>query len=302
MGAGAIGGYVGGRLAQGGEEVHLVARGAHLAALREHGLRIESPHGDTHLPDIHATDDPADIGPADIIVFAVKLGDTDAAAAALAPMVGPGTRIVTLQNGIDSKAMIARHVPAGQIAPGIAYLGAEIGAPGVIANPGGMHRLVVDRMGDDPVMAAFFAAGARSPALDVDPADDAAHIVWDKFVALAAFSGVTALARRPIGAVYEHPQTLAFMRSLIEENLAVARASGQEFPADHADRVIALFGGQPYDQKSSMLMDLEAGKPLELPWLSGRVVELGRQWGMATPANDAVVAALAPHVAGARAD
>ena len=216
----------------------------------------------------------------------------------LRPSFGPDTRVVTLQNGIDSKAMVARHVPAERIAAGAAFIGAEIRAPGVIAFHGGAHRFVVDSLAGDPVLAAFFAAGERAPALDLVPTDDAEHTLWEKFVALAAFSGVTALTRCPLGAVHEHPESLAFMRSLMAENLAVARASGQEFPADHADGVIAFFNGQPYGQKSSMLMDLEAGKPLELPWLSGRVAELGRQFAIPTPASDAVVAALAPHVAG----
>ncbi len=301
MGAGAIGGYVGGRLAQAGEDVHLIARGAHLAALREDGLKIESPHGDAVLPDIHATDDPADIGPADVVIFAVKLGDTDAAARALAPMVAADTRIVTLQNGIDSRAMIGRRVAAAQIAAGIAYLGAEIKGPGVISNPGGRHSLVVDALGGDPVMANFFAACGRAPNLDAEATDDIDHTVWHKFIALVAFSGVTTLTRCPIGAVYENPQSLAFIRALLAENLAIARACGQDFAIDHADTVVEFFGSQPYAQKSSMLIDLEAGKPLELPWLASRIVELGREHNVPTPANAAVVAALAPHVSGRQA-
>lgn len=298
MGAGAVGGYVGGRLAAAGEEVHLIARGAHLEALHANGLTIESPLGDAVAAEIHATNAPADIGPVDIVLFAVKLTDADAAAAALAPLVSAETRVVTLQNGIDSADMIARHVPRGQIAEGIIYIGAQIRAPGVIANTGGVHRAVVDRMGGDPVMTEFFGACRRLQGLEVVPTDDARRAVWQKFVALVAFSGVTCITRLPIGAVYEHPDSLAFMRRLLDENIAVANASGQAFTDQDADAVIELFGNQPYGQKSSMLMDLENGKPLELEWLSGRVHGLGMELGIPTPANTAVWAALAPHAKG----
>ena len=155
VGAGGIGGYVGGRLAEAGESVHLVARGRHLEALRRNGLRIECPLGDVTLPGIEATDDPAEIGPVDVVVFAVKLGGTDAAARSLAPLIGGHTRIVTLQNGIDSKEMIARHVDETQIAAGCTYLSAHIREPGVIHAPGGAHGLIIDELSGDPAIAAF---------------------------------------------------------------------------------------------------------------------------------------------------
>lgn len=301
MGAGAIGGYLGGRLAQAGHEVHLIARGAHLEAMRARGLRIESPHGDFATRDIGLAADPAEVGPVEAVIFAVKLADTDAAAAALAPLLGPETKVVTLQNGVDSRAMIARHVEPARIAAGIIYLGVRIREPGVIESPGGAHRMTVDALGGDATIAALAAAFEPAVAADMTLTDDAERTIWEKFVALAAFSGVTCLVRGPIGLVYAHAEALAFFRRLLEENLAVAAAEGRRFPDDHAERVIALFAGQPYGQRSSMLVDLEAGKPLELPWLSGRVAELARRHGIDAPANAAVVAALAPHAAGAPA-
>ena len=299
MGAGGIGGYVGGRLAAAGEEVHLIARGVHLAALRRDGLRIESPLGDLHLPAIHATDDPAAVGVADLVLFTVKLKDTDAAAAALAPMIGPGTRVVTLQNGIDSRAMIARHVPPGQVAAGVFYIGAHIKAPGVIHNAGGVHRIVVDARDGDETIVAFAAAGSRAVGLEVVPADDGERAVWRKFIMLVALSGVTSLMRRPIGAVLAHPDARDFFRQLIAEAIAVADAEGHVFAPDVVDEIVGLVGKQPYEQKSSMLVDLESGKPLELPWLSGRVHALGRTHGIPTPANTAVWVSLCTHVDGA---
>lgn len=298
MGAGGIGGYVGGRMAAAGEDVHLVARGRHLAAIQQNGLRIESPHGDAVLPDIYATQDPSEIGSVDLILFTVKLGDSETAAEMMAPLVGPQTRVLTLQNGIDSKDMLARYVPRERVAAGVIYIASYIKEPGVIINPGGMHRIMAERLGGDPVMAGLFGACDRAVGLVVEPRDDAEQGVWEKFIALVAFSGVTCISRLPIGAVYEHPQTLALMRALLEENVAVAQARGLDFDDEETDRVIAVFGKQPYEHKSSMLVDLECGRALELAWLSGRVCALGEELAIATPANRAVVAALAPYVDG----
>ena len=295
LGAGGIGGYVGGRLAEAGLDVGFLARGRHLDAIRQNGLRIRSPHGDVQLADAFATDDPGEIGPVDLVLFTVKLSDADAAARSLGPLIGTNTRIVTLQNGIDSKSIIGRHVEAERIAAGIIYLAAYITAPGEISNPGGVHKLVIDDLGGDKVMTDFFDACARSIAIDATPTDEPEKTVWGKFIALVAFSGVTAISRLPIGAVYESPETLAFMRQLLVENVAVARASRLDFDASHVDTTIDLFAKQPYGQKSSMLVDLEAGKPLELEWLSGRVHSLGRELGIETPANSAVWAALSPY-------
>ncbi len=298
MGPGGIGGYVGGRLAEAGEDVCLIARGAHLAALRAKGLAIESPHGNAVLPKIRAVGEASEAGPVDLILFTVKLTDADSAARSLVPIVAPHTRIVTLQNGIDSKAIIGRHIDPSHVAAGIIYLAAYIKAPGVIINPGGAHRMTVDRVGGDPVMAAFFAAVGRAVALDCEPTDDPENTLWGKFIALTAFAGATGISRLPIGAVYRQPETLDFMRALLLEAIAVARAAGQHFDDAHAERTIELFRNQPYEQKSSMLVDLEAGKPLELPWLSGKVAALGAEFGIPTPASKAVLAALAAYAGG----
>ncbi|MEO1248521.1 MAG: 2-dehydropantoate 2-reductase [Pseudomonadota bacterium] len=295
MGAGGIGGYVGGRLAEAGEEVHLIARGRHLASLKANGLRIESPHGDLTLSSIGATADPGEIGPVDLIIFTVKLGDTDEACRTMRPMVGEQTVVVTLQNGIDAKDIIGRYVDKARIAAGIVYLAAYIKEPGVITNPGGAHRIVMDRLAGHPTLEALFKAGERATAIDLIPTDDGEHTVWGKFIALVAFAGATSIARLPIGAVYENPDLLAFMRQLLDENIAVARARGLDFDSDHADKTIELFRAQPYEQKSSMLVDLESGKPLELAWLSGRVHELGKELGIPTPGNSAVWAALSSY-------
>ena len=298
MGAGGIGGYVGGRLAEAGEDVCLIARGAHLAALKANGLAIESPFGDVALPGIKTVGEPREAGPVDLVVFAVKLTDADAAAQALKPIVAPHTRIVTLQNGIDGREIVGRHIDPAQVAAGIIYLAAYIKAPGVIINPGGVHRMVVDRMDGDPVLAAFFAMCDRAIGLEALPSDNILHMLWEKFIVMVAFSGATCLTRLPIGAVRRQPETMDFMRALIDETVAVARATGQVFDDGHADRAIALSRNQPYEQKASMLVDLENGRALELPWLHGKVAALGAGFGIPTPANAAVLAALAAYVDG----
>lgn len=298
MGAGGIGGYVGGRLAVSGADVTFIARGAHLEALQSHGLTIETPEGPIKLPKVRATSDPKAAGPVDLVLFTVKLADAEAAAAAIAPLMGPATRVLPLQNGIDSKAILERHVGPGRVAVGIIYLPARIERPGVIRYPGGPHVIMADALEDDPVMAELFAMSDAMVGLDVQPHAAPDAMVWGKFVDLVAFSGVTCLARSPIGRVRAHPETVDYLRTLLEENVAVARAEGFALPDDHVEQRLAFACALPDAIKSSMLMDLEAGKPLELPWLAGRICELGARHGIATPANRAVVAALAPFVHG----
>lgn len=298
MGAGGVGGYVGGRLAQAGFEVTLVARGAHLDALRATGLTLDVPEGKVHLPHIRAAATPAEAGEADLVVFAVKMADTDAAAASLAPVMTPRTRILTLQNGIDSKPDIEARTGPGTVAAGVIYIASYLRAPGVIWHPGGFHRIVADRMAGDPVMAALHAAAPQVPGLDIEATDTPDCAIWDKFVRLSAFSGVTSISRSPLGRILETPETRAFFGALLQENVAVARAEGLAYD-DISEGVLASLAAQPGEMKSSMLVDLEAGKPIELPWLSGRIVALAEAHGLDVPANRAVVAALAPHVNGA---
>ncbi len=297
MGSGGIGGYVGGRLAQAGGDVHFVARGAHLEALRTRGLQIRTPLGDADLT-VSATDDPGEIGVADVVLFAVKMRDAAQAAGLIRPMVGPDTRVVTFQNGIDAPGIVARELGAGQVAAGIIYLAANIDRPGVIVSPGGVHRATVDRLDGDPVMAEFLRLSSQLTGLEVQPTDDIQTVLWDKFVALTPLAAATCVTRAPVGVVREHPASAVLFRALVAECIAVAQASGVSLPEDTAQKIEGLFMSQPYGQKSSMLLDLEAGRPLELPWLSGRVVALGEKLGVPTPANAAVVGALAPYAEG----
>jgi 2-dehydropantoate 2-reductase len=299
MGSGGVGAYVGARLQAVGEEVSFIARGAHLLALREHGLRIESPLHALHLPRVSATDDPASIGVVDLIVFAVKLGDTEAAARALAPLVGPGTRILTLQNGIDSVALLTPLAGTAKVCGGVIYISAVIDRPGVIRSPGGLHAIVADGAQGDPVMAAFAEACGRADALDARLTDAVPLVIWEKFVALTAISGATSLLRANMGQVLGHPETRTFYRQLLDETLAVGQAAGQALRAGLADEIMVKVAGMPPSFRSSMSEDLERGKPLELAWLSGRVHALGLQLGVPTPAHSAVHRGLVLYAGGA---
>ena len=301
MGSGGVGAYVGARLQAAGEDVAYVARGAHLQALQTDGLRLEHPQYPLHLPHLQASDDPADLarsGPADLVVFAVKLSDTAPAARALGPVLGPHTRILTLQNGIDSVDLIKPHVGTTVVCGGVIYVSAVIDRPGVIRSPGGLHIIVADAADGDPVMAAFFAACGRATGLQAKPTGDIRSTLWEKFIALTALSATTSLLRAPMGAILGHPETRALQRQLVEEAVAVAEAVGVPLRDGMVDEVMAKLAGMPASFRSSMSEDLARGKPLELNWLSGRVHALGQEQGVPTPAHSTAWRALLLYVDG----
>lgn len=299
MGSGGVGGYVGGWLQRAGATVSFIARGRHLAALREQGLRIEHPEWPLHLPQVQATDSAAEVGPVDLVIFCVKLFDTEAAARAMLPLLGPQTRVLTLQNGIDSVALIRQQVGAqARVLGGVIYVSAVIDRPGVIRSPGGLHKIVADRAQGDPTLAAWAAQAQGLPALEVALADAAESVIWEKFVALAALSGATALLRARMGAILANPVSRAFQRQLVDEAVAVARARGIALRDGLADEVMSRLAAMPLSFRASMAEDLERGHRLELPWLSGRVHALGQELGVATPAHAAVHAGLVLHAEG----
>lgn len=299
MGSGGVGAYVGARLQAAGEDVAFIARGAHLAALRKDGLLLETPDEPLHLAAVTATDDPATLAPVDLVLFCVKLWDTADAARQLVPLVGPETRVITLQNGIDSVAMIREVLGAqARVYGGCIYVSAVIDRPGIIRSPGGFHRIVVDAGGGDPVVAAFVAACGRAKALECQATDDVAAALWQKFIGLAGVSGTTSLMRAPMGRILSNPESLAFQRQLFEEGLALARASGLALPDALVDNMMAMLGAMPPSFRSSMSEDLERGKPLELPWLAGRMHRLGLQLGVPTPGHTAVYRGLVLHEQG----
>lgn len=302
MGSGGVGAYAGAWLQQAGQDVVFIARGAHLAALRSEGLRIDHPQLPLHLPRVQATADPASIGPVDLVIFAVKLFDTDGAARQMAPLVGPATRVLTLQNGIDSVAMIRAQLgPAARVLGGVIYVSAVIDRPGVIRSPGGLHNIVADAAGGDPVMAALQHAAVALPGLEIKLSDNATQVIWEKFVVLASVSGATSLLRARLGPIQGHPETLAFLRQLVDEAIAVGQARGIALRAGLADEIMGRIAGMPPTMRSSMSEDLERGNRLELRWLSGRVHALGLELGVPTPAHSAVYRGLVLHENGSAA-
>ena len=298
FGSGGVGGYFGGRLAAAGEDVTFLARGAHLNALQHDGLHIHSPLGDLHLPKVQAADRPQAIGPVDVVLFTVKLYDVDASAATLAPLIGPDTVVITLQNGVDAMDMVAKHVGDAHVAGGAAYIVAVIDQPGHIRHTAAQQLVFGERDGRrSDRLVAFEEAGIRA-GFQAKASDDVQADLWTKFVRLATWSGMTTVTRSPMGVVRDTPETFEMMVAAIEEVIAVGRAKGITFPGDLMDTTLAMINNFPATSKSSMLEDFERGRRLELPWLSGAVVRIGRETGVPTPIHQFITTILTPFVNG----
>ncbi|MEO7664814.1 MAG: 2-dehydropantoate 2-reductase [Candidatus Limnocylindrales bacterium] len=294
FGAGALGCYYGARLADGGADVSLIARGEHLAALRERGLTLVTPEG-TSRHDLAATDDPAAIGPVDVVLFGVKSYDTEAAAATLHPLIGVGTAVVSLQNGIDNEAKIAATVGWDHVMAGSAYILAEITGPGEVT-ASGPRRIVFGEWAGGPPSprARALLEACERGSIPAAIAPDVQAAKWEKFTLLVAFSGMTAATGLPLGAVRDAPAARALLRDLMAETWAVGRASGVALADDLVDRQFALLDGQVYLASTSMAHDRAIGHRMELEALQGTVRRLGREHGVATPATDAVYSIIEP--------
>jgi 2-dehydropantoate 2-reductase len=302
LGSGGVGGYFGGRLAATGADVIFLARGAHLDALRREGLRIQSPKGDLHLPRVKATDNPATIGTVDVVFFTVKLYDTDVATRLLPPLLGPGTVVIPFQNGVDSVEMLARAAGRPHVAGGTAYVAAVIAEPGLVRHTAMDHLIFGELDGTRSSRLEYLLAASQAAGFQATLSDHVLIDIWSKFVRLSVFSGMTAVTRCPLGPLREDPKLLAMLQAAAMETMAVARASGVPLPAGVLDEMITMVGRLPPQSKSSMLEDLERGKPLELPWLSGAVVRIGREQGVETPIHRFITTVLQPHVEGPAAD
>jgi 2-dehydropantoate 2-reductase len=296
MAAGAVGAYFGGRMQAGGHDVAYIARRAHLDALRKNGLKIESVHGDLHLPKVNATPDPKEVGPVDIVLFAVKLWDTETAAELAKPLVGPNTRVITLQNGVDSYERVSSILGKDVTCPGTAYIAAVLGGPGVMRHTSKFATMRVGRMDGKPdTKLAAFVDAAKAAHIDIQPQDDMNRERWQKFIFLSSMAGVNCMMREPIGKVLADPDTRAFYRKLMEECLAVGQKSGAKVPNSWIDDRMTFSDNAPPGMKASMLHDLEAGNRLELDWLTGKIVALGKELGVPTPGSEAVYAAVKLH-------
>jgi 2-dehydropantoate 2-reductase len=300
MGSGGVGGFFGGRLAHAGYDVSFIARGAHLAAMREHGLTIENePQGDIRVAKVRATDDPAQLGRVDLIIVSVKLWDTESAARQIKPLLGPGTGVLSLQNGVIKDDILRRELGDAAIMGGVGYVATYISRPGVIRQTGTMQRVVLGEYDGSKSPRATFLHGALVRAgVDAELSDDVRRAIWEKYSFLVGLSATTTSMRMPIGPIRKNPQTRAFLHELIRETVAVGRAYGVALPEDYAESRLAFADGLPADMTSSMHHDLERGNPLEVNWLSGGVVQLGAAKGIPTPANRAVCDILALHAGG----
>jgi 2-dehydropantoate 2-reductase len=300
IGAGGTGGYFGGLLARARQDVTFIARGTQLEALRTHGLTVESRLAGTFTVLVQATDDPNEVGSVDLILFCVKTYDTDTAAESIHPLIRPETMLLSLQNGIDNEERIARAVGHDSGIGAVAYVTSTIKAPGVVAQTAGPGKIILGEL--------FGGASARTERLrgvlqgagitaEVHP--DIRVVLWQKFLFICAFSGVTAVTRLPIGTILADPVTHALFEGTSEEVAAVASAGGIDLPADCVGQALATAAAVEPWGRGSLYHDLAGGRRLELESLNGEVVRRGREHSVSTPLNFAIYAALRPLVDGA---
>jgi 2-dehydropantoate 2-reductase len=299
LGSGGVGGYFGGRLAVGGSEVTFIARGAHLEAIRRHGLRLTSPLGDAHVVPANAVETIAQVGQVDLVIVAVKLWDTEQIAPSLRPLAERGAAIISFQNGVRKDELLRKYIPPEAIMGGIAYIAAAIAEPGVILHTGTMQRLVFGEYGGGKSeRGERFLQACLKAGIDAEFTDAIEQRIWEKFVFLVGLSGLTSIVRQPIGPICQNAQTRSLLLDTMREVVAVGRAKGVPLAADFAENRLAFCDTLPAVMTSSMQTDLERGNRLELPWLSGSVVELGAALGVPTPVNRVISDALALYANG----
>lgn len=300
MGSGGVGGFYGGLLARAGAEVTFVARGAHLAAMRERGLLIENEtQGNVEIRNVRVTEDPASIGVVDLVLIAVKLWDLEAAVHAVKPVVGPHTAVLSLQNGVIKDDILRRAFGDRAVMGGVGYVATHISRPGVIHQVGTLQRLIFGEYDGAPsARAEALLALALKAGLQAESVADIRRTLWEKYTFLVGLSATTTTMRSTIGPIRTNPRTRAFLHDVMREVVAVGRAHGVALPEHYADERLAFADTVPADMTSSMHHDLDAGNRLEVEWLSGGVVKLGREAGIATPANRAVWDVLTLHAGG----
>jgi 2-dehydropantoate 2-reductase len=300
MGSGGVGGFVGGQLAHAGCDVRFVARGEHLAAIRSNGLVIESDVRDPiRIAKVRVAEDPATLGPVDLVIIAVKLRDTEAAAMAVRPLVGPQTAVLSLQNGVTKDDILRRHFGDEAVMGGVTYVATRIARPGVIGQTGTIQRVVIGEYhGRVSPRVQSLHAWLVKAGIDAAISDDIRRTLWEKFVFLVGLSSTTATMRERLGPILANAQTRAFFLDIMREVVAVGRAVQVALPPDYAEQRLAFAQTLPYDMTSSLYHDLEAGRALEIEWLAGAVATLGRSHAIPTPLCRAVWDILALHAGG----
>jgi len=301
MGSGGIGGYFGAKLCRAGEAVTFVARGAHLEAIRKNGLHIKSAADGEFVVTCPATDDPGSAGVADLVLFCVKSYDTEAAARALRPAVGPDTAVLCLQNGVDNEEKLSGIVGPSHVLGGAAYVLATIESPGVIAHVFGGKIAFGELDGADTPRARGILEVLQRAGIPAEQSPRVRQILWEKYLFIAAQAGMTAVTRCPIGVIRAVPETRRMYRLILEELAAVAKAEGVELPAQTVDGIMAAADNLGATFTSSLHYDLTHGRRLEIDALHGHAARLGEKHGVPTPTLFSVYAALRPYRDGAPA-
>src|ERR1700756_3648333 len=299
IGAGGVGGGFGAALAKAGADVTFVARGRHLDAMLTRGLVVRGGRGETHIVPTRATDEPAKIGKVDVVLFCVKLWDVESAGAQIKPLIGADPALIPLQNGIDAADRLIPILGVAAVMGGVAQISASITEPGVITQVGTFMRMIFGELdGRRTKRGEEFLALCQKAVFDATLREAITTELWMKFILLATNASITAATRQPVGRLRDDPDIRPVIVAAFKEVIEVGRASGVTLPADALDRILDFIGHAPPAMKASMALDLERGNRLELPWLGGKVVELGRKLGLPTPTHDFLHAVLKPYAMG----
>lgn len=296
VGSGGVGGYFGGRLAEAGHDVTFLARGAHLTAIRERGLRVESTEGDFVVPHAKATDDAATVEPVDIVLLAVKTWQVKDAAVQLLPMLRDDSAVLTLQNGIEAPDEVAAACGESRVIPGVCRLMSYVAEPGLIRHAGVTPRVEFGETDgrESKRVAALHAALESCKGVAATIAANIQTALWDKFLFIAPFSAVGAVTRSPAGVWRKVPETRALLVAAMGEVVALARNRGVILPEGAIEKTLGFTDRLPEDATASMQRDLLDGKPSELEAQTGAIVRLAAQAGLPVPANAFLYAALLP--------
>lgn len=303
FGAGSVGGYFGGRLAQAGEEVIFIARAEHLKAIQSHGLRVDSPKGDFVIHPANATSDPNEAGAVDVVILGVKAWQVPEAARQMTPLLKEGSCVVPLQNGVDAPSQLAEVLGAEYVLGGLCRISAMLVAPGHIRHVGIEPYIAFGELDNrssqrcEQLRRAFERAGVW-----VEVPEDIHAAMWQKFVFIAAISGVGAVTRQPIGVIRAIPETRRLLIEAMQESVAVARARGVRLPADLVEKTLADIDRLPPGATASMQRDIIEGRPSELEAQNGAVTRLGAESGVPTPVHAFLYASLLPQEKQARGE
>ena len=299
MGSGGMGGYIGAKLSQAGYRVSFIARGAHLEAMQNNGLKIEGPDETFVIDPIRATSDPKDIGPVDFVIFCVKLWDTEAAGDQCRDLIGPDTAVLSMQNGVDAEPILSGILGSQHVMGATSEIGANIIEPGFVRR---FTPFAIIRFGEfdqrRSARSIRLSEAITAAGLGAEHVDNISLTIWDKFLWLVGASALNCATRQPFGPVREDPDTRALLRQIMEEVMSVANAKGIPLTNENIETRLDYIDSLPGQAKVSMALDLERGNRLELPWLSGAVVRMGQELSVPTPANQVICAALKHYING----